>query len=43
VSNIGEQIRAARKAKGLTQEGLASLLNMSRQGISHWESGGSLS
>ena len=42
MSNIGEQIRAARKAKGLTQEGLASLLNMSRQGISHWESGRTL-
>ncbi len=36
---IGEQIRAARKARGLTQDQLAEILNMSRQGISHWEQG----
>lgn len=42
VLNIGEQIRSARKNKGITQEELAGLLNMSRQGISHWESGRSI-
>ena len=39
MSNIGEQIRSARKAKGMTQEALAEVLHISRQGISHWESG----
>lgn len=42
MSSIGEQIRTARKAKGMTQEALASVLNMSRQGISHWEAGRTL-
>lgn len=37
MANIGKQIRAARKAKGLTQSALAAMLNMSRQGVSHWE------
>ena len=34
---IGEQIRAARKAKGMTQNDLASALNVTRTGISKWE------
>ncbi|MBE5778535.1 MAG: helix-turn-helix domain-containing protein [Clostridiales bacterium] len=42
MATIGEQIKEARKAKGMTQEALASLLNMSRQGVSHWESGRTL-
>ena len=36
---IGEQIRAARKAKGMTQDELASALNITRTGISKWETG----
>lgn len=32
-----EQIQEARKAAGLSQEQLAKLMNMSRQGVSHWE------
>lgn len=39
MQTIGEQIRAARKAKKMTQDQLAEILNMSRQGISHWEQG----
>lgn len=39
METIGEKIRSARKAKGMTQEALANALNMSRQGISHWEQG----
>ncbi len=37
MATIGKQIRAARKAKGMTQSALAAMLNMSRQGVSHWE------
>ena len=32
-----EQLQEARKAAGLSQEQLAKLMNMSRQGVSHWE------
>lgn len=32
-----EQLHEARKAAGLSQEQLANLMNMSRQGVSHWE------
>lgn len=39
MASIGEQIVAARKAKGMTQDALAEKMNMSRQGISHWETG----
>ena len=39
MSNIGDQIRYARKAKGMTQEALAEVMHMSRQAVSHWESG----
>lgn len=34
---IGEQISTARKAKGMTQEELAALMNITRAGVSHWE------
>lgn len=37
MATIGKQIRAARKAKRMTQSALAAMLNMSRQGVSHWE------
>lgn len=39
---IAEQLTAARKARGMTQEQLSEALNMSRQAISHWETGRSL-
>lgn len=34
-----EKLRALRKEKGFSQEGLAELLNVSRQSVSKWESG----
>ncbi len=37
--NIGSRIRELRKKKGLTQEGLASVLSVSPQAVSKWESG----
>lgn len=37
--NLGNKIRALRKKKGITQEQLASALNMSPQAISKWEMG----
>ncbi len=37
--NIGNKIRELRKKKGITQEGLASVLLVSPQAISKWESG----
>lgn len=39
MATIGEQIREARKAKGMTQEVLAMQLNLTRQAVSHWEAG----
>lgn len=39
---LNENIRSIRKAKGLSQEELAIKLNVVRQTISKWESGGSL-
>ena len=39
VATIGEQITAARKAKGMTQEALASAMNITRAAVSHWEKG----
>ena len=36
---LNEQISAARKALGLTQEQLAAQINVSRQMVSHWETG----
>ena len=37
--NIGNKIRELRKKKGITQEALASVLSVSPQAISKWESG----
>lgn len=37
--NIGNRIRELRKKKGITQEGLASVLSVSPQAVSKWESG----
>lgn len=39
MENIGEKIMQARKTKGLTQDALAQLVNVSRQTVSHWENG----
>ena len=39
---IGERIREARTAKGLTQEQLAEKLAVSGRTVSRWETGGSL-
>lgn len=39
---LNEDIRAVRKAKGLSQEELAVKLNVVRQTISKWEKGDSL-
>lgn len=36
---IGEQIKTARKAKGVSQEELAVRLGVVRQTISKWEQG----
>lgn len=40
--DFAEQLTAARKACGMTQEQLGALVHMSRQGISHWEHGRAL-
>ena len=37
--NIGEKIYNLRKKKNMSQEDLASVLNVSRQTISKWETG----
>ena len=37
MATIGEQIIAARKRKGMTQDALAKALNVSRSAIAHWE------
>lgn len=43
MSNIvGENIYTLRKNRGLTQEKLAELVNVSFQAVSKWENGGSL-
>ena len=39
---INENIRKARKEKGISQEELAIKLNVVRQTVSKWEKGGSL-
>ena len=38
---IGTFISTVRKEKGLTQEQLAEILNVSQKSISRWENGGS--
>lgn len=38
MASIGEQIREARKTKGLTQDALAEALNVSRSTVANWES-----
>ena len=37
--NLGEKIYNLRKKRNLSQEDLASILNVSRQTISKWETG----
>lgn len=39
---LNENIKAVRKAKGLSQEELAIKLNVVRQTVSKWEQGDSL-
>ena len=39
---LSENIRAIRKAKGLSQQELAAKLNVVRQTVSKWEQGVSL-
>lgn len=36
---IAEQLSAARRARGYTQEQFAEMLHVSRQAVSHWENG----
>lgn len=42
MSLFNEELVAARKAKGLTQEQLAETVHTSRSAVSHWESGRSM-
>ena len=37
MTNLGDQIKNARKAKGMTQDALAEMMHVSRQAVSHWE------
>ena len=39
---FGEKLQALRKARGWSQEGLATQINVSRQALSKWESGASV-
>ena len=39
---LGEKLQMLRRSRGLSQERLAAELDVSRQAISKWESGGSL-
>ena len=39
---FGEKLQALRKARGWSQEELSQQINVSRQALSKWESGGSL-
>lgn len=39
MSDIGKNIRESRKKKGISQEALASGLNVTRQTVSNWENG----
>lgn len=40
--SLGEQIRAQRRKKGLSQERLAEMTGVSRQAVTKWEAGVSL-
>lgn len=40
--SMGQKIQNLRQSKGLSQEQLAEKLDVSRQSVSKWESGGSL-
>lgn len=40
--NFAENLRALREKQGITQEQLAEKMEVSRQTVSKWESGGSL-
>ena len=40
MNKIGDNIRLLRKAKGVTQEGLAEAVHVSFQAVSKWENGG---
>ena len=40
--SFAERLKQIRKEKGLSQEDLAELLDVSRQAVSKWEQGGSL-
>ncbi len=42
MKTFGEQLADARKAKGMTQDQLATEMNITRQGVSRWENGRSL-
>ncbi len=37
MASIGEQIKSARKSKGLTQDALADALNVTRAAVANWE------
>ena len=39
---FAERLAQARQESGLTQDALAGMLDVSRQTVSNWESGGSL-
>lgn len=43
MAEFGEQLRKAREAKEITQQTLAEKLYVTRQAVSRWECGGSLS
>lgn len=39
---LSDKILRLRKSKGMSQEELAQQINVSRQAVSRWETGGSL-
>ena len=42
LTTLGERIRDARRAAGLSQEKLAERVGVTRQAVTKWENGGSL-